>query len=184
MSTITTKDGNVGLFFGRRKGVGNAMTPRFLSILVLSFVFGAAAPLAPARADCFESCQNSCKDLSGNISSSACVDTCNRAYCNRPTTSYGSIAFGVTNMAEAISWGKGSAEEANRATLATCSKYGNDCKIVTSFSNSCAALAVARGGHYTTATASALNQAEENALSACKRSWGVCEIDLSTCASH
>ena len=159
------------------------MTPRFFSILVLSFVFGAAASLAPARANCFEDCQNTCRDLSGHISD-ACVDTCNRAHCDRPTVSYGAIAYGAQSTANGYAFGKGNAGDADRTALANCRQHGNDCKVVASFANSCVAVAAVESkGRFATGQAATRDQAQANAMSACKAQIaGTCVIEVWTCA--
>jgi hypothetical protein len=162
---------------------------RYWSILVAALCLALAAAAPRAWADCYESCQGSCKDMSGHIND-ACVSTCSRAYCSGSGNSggggsrpYGSIAFALGNGAEGISWGKGSKAEADRSALATCSRYGAGCRIVYQYWNTCAALSVARGAqHYAATTGNNKQQAEASSLSQCQRSYGECMMDLSACS--
>ncbi|MFZ0693561.1 MAG: DUF4189 domain-containing protein [Alphaproteobacteria bacterium] len=143
------------------------MTYRWIACPALIVVAGLAALVAPARANRFEGCQNTCRDLSGNITSDECVDTCNRAYCGqqRLTTSYGAIAFGAYSGATGWTYGKPDPETAEQVALSNWAHHGNDCEIVTSFSNSCAAVAGGDGGHFAAEQADSREKAEANALS-------------------
>jgi len=55
---------------------------------------------------------------------------------------YGAIAYSEQNAAYAWSVDQGSPKDANLRALSFCTKKGDGCKVVASFSNSCAALAV------------------------------------------
>lgn len=95
---------------------------------------------------------------------------------------YGAIAFG-TQGAEGISWNKGTWAAADQSAIASCSRYGSDCKVVYRYQNTCAALAVAKGAHhYETATGNTEKQAEANSTAVCKKNWGVCLSDMSACS--
>ncbi len=159
------------------------MTLRVFSILILSFLFSAVTLLAPARANCFEGCQNTCRDLSGHVSD-ACAETCNRQYCERPTISYGAIAYGAQSTANGHAFGKGNAGDADRTAMANCQQHDNDCKVVASFSNRCVAVAAVESkGRFATGQATTRDLAQANALSACKAQiGGTCNIEVWTCA--
>src|ERR1700693_3950360 len=89
------------LFLGRRKGDRNAMTPQFFSILVLSFVFGAALPLAPVWAGDVNRCIDECF---GTYSEGDLRDLCLQR-CRKPTISYGAIAYGAQSTANGYAFG-------------------------------------------------------------------------------
>lgn len=156
------------------------MTPRVFSILVLSFVFGAAAPLAPARAGDVNRCIDECF---GTYSEGDLRDLCLRR-CRKPTISYGAIAYGAQSTANGYAFGKGNAGDADRTALANCQQHGNDCKVVASFSNRCVAVAAVKyTGRFATGQAATRDQAQANAMSACKAQiGGTCVIEVWTCA--
>jgi hypothetical protein len=156
------------------------------TILVLSLgITLIFMPQLACAQSCYERCQTSCKDLSGHINS-GCVDNCQRAYCenrnaNQPKP-FGAISYG-DHGAEGISWNKGTQAEADQAAKASCSRNGNNCKIVYQYRDTCAALAVAAGGqHYESATGRSEKNAEANATALCQQNWGRCLSDLSACS--
>jgi hypothetical protein len=159
------------------------MRVRWLLLVLLGLMFVASG--MPAYADCFESCQNSCRNLSGMVTSQACVDTCSHAYCEKPKVSYGAIAYGPHSTANGYAFGKSSAGEASRTAMANCAQNGDDCKVVTSFSNSCAAVAAVEDqGRYATGQGDTRDEAQSNALAVCKKQGkGECEIEAWTCAT-
>ena len=62
-------------------------------------------------------------------------------------------------------------------------KHGDDCEIVASFENTCAALAGGNNARYATAEADTRQQAERAALAGCSRAGGDdCEVQVWTCA--
>jgi hypothetical protein len=72
---------------------------------------------------------------------------------------------------------------ADGAAVATCSKYGSNCKVVYRFQNTCAALALAKGAqHFEVATGSTEKEAEASATAVCQKRWGPCVSDLSACS--
>ena len=113
---------------------------------------------------CRENCGNSCADKNRNL-----------------PTPYGSIAFGAHGSG--ISWNKVSWAASDRAAIAPCRRYANDCKVVYRFQNTCAALAEAKGAqHFEVATGSTEKQAEASAMAVCQQRWGACLSDLSACS--
>jgi hypothetical protein len=110
----------------------------------------------------------------------SCGDKCQHANDVRPTP-YGSIAFG-TRGAQGISWNQGTWATADNLAIANCGRYGTDCKVVYHFQNACAALAVAKGGHYEAGTGDTAKKAEANATAACQQHWGTCTTDISACS--
>jgi hypothetical protein len=116
---------------------------------------------------CRENCGNSCKGRSQNQST---------------RSPYGSIAIGPHGF-EGISWNKGTAAAADQSAIATCNRYGSNCKVVYRYQNTCAALAFSKGAlHYESATGNSETQAEANATSICKKHWGYCLSDISACS--
>jgi len=160
------------------------MTPRFLSILVLSFVFGVAAPLVPSRAGSVNSCIDKCFGGVGDQPGYTDLrDICVKK-CSQSTISYGAIAYGAQSTANGYAFGKGNAGDADRTAMANCQRHGNDCKIVASFSNSCVVVAAVESeGRFATGQAGTRDQAQANAMKACQANGsGKCEIETWTCA--
>jgi hypothetical protein len=161
---------------------------RWRLVLSLGIAFVFTPQLAPGQDSpdvrhCIVNCEISCRSSpSPFLCQMNCGDDCGRRY-NEPPRPYGSIAFG-THGAEAISWAKGSQEEADRNALATCNKYGTDCRIVFRYQYTCAALAVAMGSqHWEAATGYSEKDAEANAVSVCQGKWGKCLTNLSACSA-
>jgi len=100
-----------------------------------------------------------------------------------PPAPYGAVAFGEAG-AEGMSWNQTSGEEAQRAALNNCSKYGKNCKLVSHFENTCGAIAKSDDErHAETATGASKEQAATNAIAACRGRWGgKCTSDLSGCS--
>lgn len=133
---------------------------------------------------CLDRCFNVC-DAGPEILAfgcrSDCIGSCEKRSQNAPTP-YGAIAFG-THGGEGISWNKGTWAAAGQGAIATCSKYGSNCRVVYQFQNTCAALAVAKGGqHFEAATGATEKQAEAAATAMCHQHWGTCLSDLSACS--
>jgi hypothetical protein len=119
-----------------------------------------AAAVGPARADCVDE------------------------QCNRPTVSYGAIAYGAKSTAYGYSADQRTQQEAERGALTDCRSNGDDCKLVASFSNNCAAVAAIESkGVFSTGSGATDREAEDAALKACERSHGKgCEIEVWDCA--
>lgn len=135
---------------------------------------------------CMESCFSICDSGPEFLALGCrdrCIGSCQEQTKNIPVpTPYGAIAFG-TRGAEGISWNKASWAAAGQSAVATCSKYGSNCKVVYQYQNTCAALAVAKGGqHFETATGNTEKQAEATATAMCRQRWGICLSDLSACS--
>ena len=97
---------------------------------------------------------------------------------------YGAIAYGAQSAANGYAYDKGSKSDADRSALSFCKQHGDDCKIVASFSNSCAAVAaVDSKGVYAVGLAGTRDDAQSKAMSACTaQNGGGCEIEAWTCA--
>jgi uncharacterized protein DUF4189 len=67
--------------------------------------------------------------------------------------------------------------------MTNCSAHGSDCKIVSSSSDSCAAVAAGSNKRYSVAEAVTGERAQSNALAQCEKSGGTkCEIQVWSCA--
>ena len=152
----------------------------------LGIMIGVAAPLAPARADCVSDCQASTYCDSDMNASGECgrrLNDCYLSQCNRPSISYGAIAYGAQSQAFGFSFGLANAAAAERRALANCAKHGKDCEVVASVANTCAAVAGGSNARYATAEADTRRQAESAALAGCSRAGGDdCEVQVWTCA--
>jgi hypothetical protein len=99
-----------------------------------------------------------------------------------PPAPYGAVAFGDQG-AQGMSWNQTSAADADRAALNLCGRYGKNCKLLYRFQNTCGALAKSEDGrHAEAATGPSQQQAETNAIAACRSRWGKCSSDLSSCS--
>jgi hypothetical protein len=68
--------------------------------------------------------------------------------------------------------------------MSNCRKHGDDCKIVATFANGCAAVAaVEADGRYAVGQGHSGPQAQANAMSTCRAGGGgQCEIEVWSCA--
>lgn len=162
------------------------MKHRWIAFPALVVVAGLVALVAPARANCFEGCQDTCRDLSGHITSDECVDTCSRQYCEQPkrlTVSYGAIAYSADSNAAGWAYDQPDESAAKRVALSNCKQHGEGCELVVSFSNSCAAVAASASGHFATGQANTSEQAQAKAINACAGWFGrKCAIQAWSCA--
>jgi hypothetical protein len=158
---------------------------RHWGALSFAIIIAAGAPLGIARADCVDECQRAYGSCFG-MDQNACLERlqqCYRQQCDKPTVSYGAIACGAKSTAYGYSFNERSARDADRKALAKCQPNGDDCKIVSSFSNSCAAVsAIESKGVFSTGSGGTEEAAANNALKACERDHGRgCEIEVWTC---
>ena len=161
------------------------MTNGRLLPLVLFTLLGLAAPPLPAFADCVSDCQASTYCDSAMNASGECGRALNQCYlreCKRPTRMFGAIAYGADSEAYGFAYDLPDANTANKRALVNCTKNGRDCKIVSTFSNACAAVAAA-GKRFSVATANTGAKARADAMTACGRGGGgVCEVKVWSCA--
>jgi hypothetical protein len=108
------------------------------------------------------------------------------ALADESAISYGAIAYGAKSTAYGYVFNKRTQQEAERGALADCRPNGDDCKLVASFSNSCAAVsAIESKGVFSTGNGSTEEEAKNNALKTCERSRGKgCELEVWTCAKQ
>ncbi len=142
----------------------------------------------PARADCVDDCQAStyCDDamhLSGECSE--LLNQCYQLECNRPSESFGAIAYGASSRAYGYSYDSPNADAAATIALNNCRKHGGDCEVVLSFSNSCGAVAaVGSGSSYAVGQGATRGQAEYVAVDNCRKDGGGddCQVQVWSCA--
>lgn len=154
---------------------------RFLVALLI------LAPAAPAEAGCVAECQSSvyCDNTPGwdcNSRLNDCYRTCNN---DRASASYGAIAYGKSSQAWGYSYGYDDSAGAQRKAMSTCRPNGNDCAIVSTFSDGCAAVAAAEGPGYAVAQGKTEEAAKGQALKLCG-AGGIkgCEIQVWSCAER
>ncbi|HXP75651.1 MAG TPA: DUF4189 domain-containing protein [Stellaceae bacterium] len=159
------------------------MTSRWILAAALGVGLGLAAPIGPSWANCFEDCQDTCRDLSGHVTSDECVNTCSRQYCEKHERPYGAIAYGADSAAVGWSYDYETKRDAERRALTDCAKHGDDCKLVVSLFNSCGAVAAGDNKRFAVGQAPKSEDAQSSALAACTRHGGTkCEIQAWSCA--
>ena len=169
--------------------IGNVIGMRLnrLPLVVLSVLIGIAAQIAPARAaDCVSACDAATYCDGEMHASGECARKLNQCYiteCNKPTRSFGALAYSAQSTASGYAFDQPSTAAADRRALTECAKHANDCKIVASFSNSCAAVAAGTNKRVSVAQANTGDGARSNAVSACSRNGGdKCEIEVWSCS--
>ncbi len=147
-------------------------------------ILAVAAP--PVMADCVNDCRSATYCDSTMHASGECgrrLDACYRRECNRPSRTYGAIAYGAESTAAGWSYDFGTPGDAGRKALSTCRVRGDDCKLVLTFSNGCAALAAGDDKRFATAQANTGEAAKASALAACKDQGGAnCEVQAWSCS--
>ena len=108
-----------------------------------------------------------------------CLQQCNTR--STPSVPHGAIAFGASSASWGISYGKGSTAAANQSAMAACLENGSDCRLVVSYTNTCAALATVRSkAKFATAQASTFGDAKAAAMKACQAQLGAgCKLWVS-----
>lgn len=154
---------------------------RWIFCAALVVVFGLMLQLAPARADCVDDCERAYGGYGSDQSLSA-LQECYRLQCSN-LPKYGAIAYGEKSGAYGFSYDVNSAELADQRALSNCTKNGEGCKVVASFSNSCAALASGSNNRFAASQSGTRQQAQADALAACGRKGGKgCDIKAWSCA--
>jgi len=156
------------------------MKLRWISWVALVVALGVAAQIAPARADSINHCIDSCFGTWGSDQEELrqeCVNRCPNG------VNYGAIAYAEQDGAYGFSYHYHSAAEANQRALSDCLAQGAGCKVVISFSETCAALAAGDNDRFAASLGDGRGEAQGNALTACSRNGGKnCEIKTWTCA--
>src|SRR5579872_882760 len=159
------------------------MKSRWIFTAALGACLSLVVPGAPARASCFEDCQNTCRGLNGLVTSDECVNTCSRQYCEKREKPYGAIAYGSDSMAAGWSYDYENKRDADRRAPAACAQHGDDCKLVVSIFNSCGAVAAGDNKRFAVGQAPKSEDAQSSAIAACTRQGGSnCEVQAWACA--
>jgi hypothetical protein len=156
------------------------MKLRWVFSVALGVVLGLVAQNAPARADSINHCIDSCFSAWSSDQEELRQECLNRC---RKALNYGAIAYAEHNGAYGFSYHYHSAAEANQNALSECLAQGADCKVVISFSETCAALAAGDNGRFAASRGDGRGEAQSNALTARSRDGGRhCGIKTWTCA--
>jgi hypothetical protein len=159
-------------------------------VLALNLSSAGAAPLAQAQVDCYNICQQNCSSPGQpDYEQSFCVARVQRCQqdClakNAPHGVNGAIAYGARGVAFGYAFDKDSEAAAKATALDNCKQHGDDCKIVISFSKTCAAVAaVEEKSVFSVGQGSSQDKAETAAMTACSRKYGAgCEVEVWTCS--
>jgi hypothetical protein len=159
------------------------MKPLRIRIPALALVLASMVGAAPAGADCLSECFASMQcDVRNQTQCDFERRACSLKCARERTVSFGAIAYGERSRAFGYSFDQGDAARAERVALTNCRKNGDDCKVVSSFSNACAAVAAGGKGRFAAAEAKTRDQAETEALAACGRGDGKCEVEVWSCS--
>jgi len=161
---------------------GNIFSRSFRSV---PFIFGIllnGSAQASAINECIDACfsgaacaANEAQGQSYTICQSGrdrCVEQCNKNISEGTapppvTGAYGAIAYDKTSGAWGMADASQSKSDAKKSALAYCSKNGDDCEIVESFSKSCAAVAAGTGNRMAWAVGDDARQAGLDAINKC-----------------
>ena len=105
--------------------------------------------------------------------------------CKGPSVAFGAIAYGARSTANGYAFGKSNMADAVHTAMANCQAHGGDCKIVASFSNSCAAVAAVESKNvFSVGQGKTRAQSQSSAMAVCTSAHGKgCEIEAWTCAN-
>jgi len=166
------------------------MTAMMLRFCLVALAL-ALAPLALARLALPAWADNACIDRCfSNFSpsqmggSSELRNECLQQ-CKGPSVAFGAIAYGARSTANGFAYGKDNMMAAIHTAISNCQQHGNDCKIVASFSNVCAAVAAVESKNvFSVGQGATKAQSQSKAMDACTSAHGKgCEIEVWTCAN-
>jgi hypothetical protein len=160
---------------------GIRMRLRWISWAALVVLLSLVMRNAPARAESINNCIDSCVDSFNGSDQwelqQNCVNNCK----NR--VNYGAIAYAESNGAYGYSYDYHNAGDAGQRALSDCASEGDGCKVVLTFSETCAALAAGDNNLFAASVGDGAGNAQNYALTACSRKGGRnCAIKVSTCA--
>ena len=104
--------------------------------------------------------------------------------CKAPSVAFGAIAYGARSTANGYAYGKSNMKAAIQTAISNCQQHGDDCKIVASFSNSCAAVAAVESKNvYSVGQGKTKAQSQNSAMALCTSAHGKGgEIEAWTCS--
>ena len=156
---------------------------------ILVAALGAAVALSVARAPASAQSVNYCIDqcFSAHIDQPGHTelrDMCIKQ-CSKPKVTFGAIAYGPESEAVGWSYDYETEDEARHNALTNCAPHGNDCRVVTSFSNACGAVAAGANKRYAIGEGVSEKQAEADAVANCSKAGGTeCDIQAWSCTGR
>jgi uncharacterized protein DUF4189 len=145
--------------------------------------FAVASPLASAQSVnyCIDQCFSAHIDQPGHTElRDMCVQQC-----GKPKVFFGAIAYGPQSEATGWAYDYETENEARHNALRSCTQHGDDCKVVTSFSNACGAVASGSNTRYAIGEGVSGKQAQADALANCKSAGGTeCDIQAWSCTGR
>ncbi|MGH9809806.1 MAG: DUF4189 domain-containing protein [Terriglobia bacterium] len=155
------------------------MGSRLIFVAALASVLGVADSQASAQSVnyCIDQCFNIYPD---NQLRDMCVKQC-----GKPKVTFGAIAYGPESEATGWSYDYETEDQARHHALSNCAQHGNDCRVVTSFSNSCGAVAAGTNKRYAIGEGVSENQAQADAIANCNKAGGTgCDIQAWSCTNR
>jgi len=154
-------------------------------ILAAGLAAGLGVMGSPASAQsvnrCIDECFNAHIDQPGHTE---LRDMCVKQ-CGKPKVLFGAIAYGPESEATGWSYDYETEDEARHHALSNCAPHGNDCRVVTSFSNACGAVAAGSNKRYAIGEGVSGKQAQADAIANCKKAGGTeCDIQAWSCTNR
>ena len=101
----------------------------------------------------------------------------------QPQEYYGAIAYTVTGKAYGWASDHPTREAAEKAALAHCRKFAEDCRVAVWFRNACAALAIGPKGDYGSAWGETQEATDKEALKLCAKYSKGCVVRHRVCTA-
>src|SRR5690348_5290872 len=122
------------------------MTSRWFLAASMAVGLCVAGSFASAETvnQCVDRCFNGVGDQPGHTE---LRDMCVKE-CGEPKVTFGAIAYGPESEAAGWSYDYETEDEARHAALKNCAPHGKACRVVTSFSNACGAVAAGTNKRY------------------------------------
>ena len=153
--------------------------------LILRVFAGLAIVLPVARSPASAQSVNYCIDKCFNVyPDNQLRDMCVQQ-CRKPKVLFGAIAYGPQSEATGWSYDYETEDQARHRALANCAEHGNDCRVVTSFSNACGAVASGANKRYAIGEGVSSKQAQADAIAKCSSAGGTdCDIQAWSCTGR
>ena len=150
-------------------------------IVAASLAAGFSIAGSPASAQSVNYCIDQCFNVHpDNQLRDMCVQQC-----RKPKVLFGAIAYGPQSEATGWSYDYETEDEARHHALSNCAKHGNDCRVVTSFSNACGAVAAGSNQRYAIGEGVSATQAKADAIANCRSGGGTeCDIQAWSCTNR
>lgn len=154
-------------------------------ILAAGLALGLGVAASPASAQSVNRCIDEC--FSAHIDQPGHTDLRDMcvAQCSKPKVLFGAIAYGPQSQATGWSYDYETEDQARHHALSNCVPHGDDCRVVTSFSNSCGAVAAGTNLRYAIGEGISGKQAQADAIAKCKSAGGAdCDIQAWSCTNR